>query len=284
MVVFLQIFILYAFYLKWTVCAKEGVCNKGDSNKTKECCSSYRKIKGECIECVGFFGDNCEKQCVDGYFGKSCKEACNCTKSETCNQYVGCIETKTQTTSEVHTLDSENAQTTTYNKEACPLVRLMVPAITTLPILSFIMCFMICLYRTRRQGKYKVDNAMKMKSIPQKKSQNIQLIHYISNAHEHRQYSDIDITKYTYNREFEKHVTHDYSRIIFPKFTSVDIPADQYSTVIIRNPHVLGDGESGSSTDTSDGGDMQERLRHPSTDRRSAQNSRPYSLVHPEWI
>ncbi|XP_055996860.1 uncharacterized protein LOC130046975 isoform X2 [Ostrea edulis] len=262
MVVFLQIFILHAFYIKWIVCEKEGVCLEGDSNNTKYCCSGYRKIEGECTECVGFFGDNCDKQCVNGYFGKSCREACNCTKSETCNQYVGCIEPK-----------SKN------NKGPCPFVSLMVPAITTLLILSFIMCFMICLYRIRREGKYKVDKAMKMKSIPQKKSQNIQLIRYTSNVHEYRQYSDIDITKYTYNREFEKHVTHDYSRIIFPKFTSVDIPADQYSTTIIRNPHVLVDEESGSSTDTSDGGNI--KKTHPSNDERSGKNSRPYSVVHP---
>lgn len=42
------------------------------------------------IECIGFFGEDCLYPCGVGDYGAQCKEKCNCSENEACNQYVGC--------------------------------------------------------------------------------------------------------------------------------------------------------------------------------------------------
>ena len=42
------------------------------------------------IECIGFYGLDCLYPCGVGVYGAQCKEKCNCSENETCNQYVGC--------------------------------------------------------------------------------------------------------------------------------------------------------------------------------------------------
>jgi hypothetical protein len=119
---------------------------------------------------------------------------------------------------------------------------------------------------------------MKMMGIPQR-SQKVQLLRYKNNVVEYRQCSDNDTIEYL----SDKHLTEDYSQIIFPKFSTVDIPGDQYSVAVIRHPRVQVDEETGSSADMSDGGNVQGSVRRSSTDQCSEKTQRPYSVAKNEW-
>nr|XP_022310488.1 cell death abnormality protein 1-like [Crassostrea virginica] len=57
----------------------------------RKCVSGFRIIKGECKECIGFYGTNCGQPCVKGFYGEGCRSYCNCSAGQTCNQFVGCI-------------------------------------------------------------------------------------------------------------------------------------------------------------------------------------------------
>ncbi|XP_056008690.1 putative EGF-like and EMI domain-containing protein 1 isoform X2 [Ostrea edulis] len=50
----------------------------------------YRTDGGNCTECdLGWFGVNCNKSCINGFYGKLCKTSCECETSM-CNKTTGC--------------------------------------------------------------------------------------------------------------------------------------------------------------------------------------------------
>ncbi|XP_052702598.1 platelet endothelial aggregation receptor 1-like isoform X1 [Crassostrea angulata] len=74
--------------------SKYDKCKAGEENKTNNgCCVNQRK-KGEiCTDCwTGYFGENCEKNCLQDQerFGRFCLERCNCNPKETCHVNHGC--------------------------------------------------------------------------------------------------------------------------------------------------------------------------------------------------
>jgi hypothetical protein len=125
---------------------------------------------------------------------------------------------------------------------------------------------------------YDVQKIMHVSGDQQSKSQKVQMTGFTSLAGEYGA-----VTNFRLKNEFEKQMTHKYNRIIFPKFSTVDIPGDQYSVAIIRRPRVQVDEETGSSADTSDGGNVQGNLRRSSTDHSTNKNPRPYSAARNEW-
>ena len=48
------------------------------------------------IECIGFIGINCGLSCPIDWYGPQCRLPCNCSKNETCNQFVGCLPKKSK--------------------------------------------------------------------------------------------------------------------------------------------------------------------------------------------
>ncbi|XP_065926404.1 platelet endothelial aggregation receptor 1-like isoform X2 [Magallana gigas] len=83
--------------------SKYDKCKAGEENKTNNgCCVNQRK-KGEiCTDCwTGYFGENCEKNCLQDQerFGRFCLERCNCNPKETCHVNHGCQGEK-ETTSQ----------------------------------------------------------------------------------------------------------------------------------------------------------------------------------------
>ncbi|XP_055996861.1 uncharacterized protein LOC125683252 [Ostrea edulis] len=303
--------LMLSYHLQWDICAAErNMC--GNPDGTLKCCADYYLLNGSCKECFGAYGEDCSTPCELNTYGYRCRRTCDCNENQVCDRYIGCMdrecvkffgkdyrmdwsteyyeksckercncnetETYNQLVKCMEDDDRPALHNVTVNKEECTSIKQLLAGMIILYIFSFTLCFTLYRFRSRRQGMYDVQRVMDTSTDRQRRSQKIQMIHFKSLTEKCE-----DVKKIMFKKEFEKQMTHKYSRIIFPKFTSVDIPADQYSTAIIRNPHVLEDGESESSTDTSDGGDMQERLRHPSTDQRSAGNSRPYSVARNEW-
>ncbi|XP_062582474.1 uncharacterized protein LOC134244229 [Saccostrea cucullata] len=60
-----------------------GVCNI----QPFTCCANYKRNGSQCEECSpGTFGINCKISCPDGFYGRYCKERCNCSL---CNKISG---------------------------------------------------------------------------------------------------------------------------------------------------------------------------------------------------
>ncbi|XP_078334300.1 uncharacterized protein LOC111100267 isoform X1 [Crassostrea virginica] len=79
---------LYLVFLQMRISRSNATCLNG--GMTVKCCSGYRNITGICTECIGFYGEDCLYPCGVGVYGAQCKEQCNCSQNETCNQYIGC--------------------------------------------------------------------------------------------------------------------------------------------------------------------------------------------------
>ncbi|XP_055996862.1 uncharacterized protein LOC125683256 isoform X2 [Ostrea edulis] len=275
------------------ICAQKVVGNVcGNQNGTLKCCPDYYLLNGSCKECFGAFGEDCSTPCGLNTYGYRCRATCNCSENQVCDRYTGCMDrecveffgkdyrmeysaeyyeksckercnsNETETHNQlVRCMEDGNRSTlpnVTVNKQECRSIKQLLAGMIILHIFSFTLCFTLYRFRSRRQGMYDVQKVMDTSTDRQRRSQKIQMIHFKSLTEKCE-----NVKKIMCKKEFEKHLTHKYSRIIFPKFTSVDIPADQYSAVIIRKPHVLEDGESESSTDTSDGGDNARTFETP---------------------
>ncbi|XP_052702601.1 multiple epidermal growth factor-like domains protein 10 isoform X4 [Crassostrea angulata] len=99
--------------------SKYDKCKAGEENKTNNgCCVNQRK-KGEiCTDCwTGYFGENCEKNCLQDQerFGRFCLERCNCNPKETCHVNHGCQGEK-ETTSQTKGFINDVHHFNTYNE------------------------------------------------------------------------------------------------------------------------------------------------------------------------
>ncbi|XP_055997228.1 multiple epidermal growth factor-like domains protein 6 isoform X2 [Ostrea edulis] len=69
-----------------------GLCN--NEGKVK-CCADYRNVSGRCEPCLGSFGEACEKNCPNGYYGHGCRNKCDCLPTEPCHEIHGCLTNRT---------------------------------------------------------------------------------------------------------------------------------------------------------------------------------------------
>ncbi|XP_062597560.1 multiple epidermal growth factor-like domains protein 10 [Saccostrea cucullata] len=70
---------------------KSGICSK--EGEELKCCTDYVKNGDMCIECIGYFGPQCNKECVPGFYGFGCRRKCNCN---TCDRINGtCLQIST---------------------------------------------------------------------------------------------------------------------------------------------------------------------------------------------
>ncbi|XP_062571149.1 uncharacterized protein LOC134233176 [Saccostrea cucullata] len=65
-----------------------GVCTTNQLGELLGCCANYRKVGTKCEECwPGTYGINCKYNCPFGYYGRFCRQKCQCS---TCNHVSGC--------------------------------------------------------------------------------------------------------------------------------------------------------------------------------------------------
>lgn len=56
------------------------------------CCTGFYKSEDNCLECdSGFTGSNCSSTCPFGYFGRQCRESCDCSPDKYCDAARGCL-------------------------------------------------------------------------------------------------------------------------------------------------------------------------------------------------
>ncbi|XP_055997246.1 multiple epidermal growth factor-like domains protein 6 isoform X2 [Ostrea edulis] len=48
-------------------------------------------VSGRCEPCLGSFGEACENNCPDGYYGHGCRNKCDCLP-ELCHEIHGCLD------------------------------------------------------------------------------------------------------------------------------------------------------------------------------------------------
>nr|XP_034338681.1 multiple epidermal growth factor-like domains protein 10 [Crassostrea gigas] len=75
-------------------------CSECIRNKNRCCANYYRSsLNEQCKECpAGTFGLNCSRICGDNYYGRLCKEECNCTGGQYCDPVHGCLNNHSDTT------------------------------------------------------------------------------------------------------------------------------------------------------------------------------------------
>ncbi|XP_052710826.1 uncharacterized protein LOC128184911 [Crassostrea angulata] len=62
----------------------------GEENGSIKCCTGYYSEDGICKQCFGAIGPNCSIPCKCNFFGRLCKNPCDCQNNETCDRYFGC--------------------------------------------------------------------------------------------------------------------------------------------------------------------------------------------------
>ncbi|XP_078337783.1 multiple epidermal growth factor-like domains protein 10 isoform X2 [Crassostrea virginica] len=84
--------LLFCLKLTFTPCRSltgEGICI--DSNGQR-CCTDYIQMGDTCVQCEpGYHGTNCSLTCPEHYYGRLCREHCNCDSDKYCDSSVGCL-------------------------------------------------------------------------------------------------------------------------------------------------------------------------------------------------
>ncbi|XP_078314771.1 uncharacterized protein LOC144619753 [Crassostrea virginica] len=84
-----KFFVILVFY----TLLKPTANRKCSGLKGIECCTGYalNVETGSCERCpIGYFGDNCSKQCVPPTYGEDCQSLCSCTDGFYCHFAFGC--------------------------------------------------------------------------------------------------------------------------------------------------------------------------------------------------
>ncbi|XP_062567832.1 multiple epidermal growth factor-like domains protein 10 [Saccostrea cucullata] len=248
-------------------------CKPSDQSQSATCCSGYIKIENRCTKCVGFYGKNCSEECPDGFYGASCREKCNCKETERCDPYAGCVDINVKCT--------WNGERRNITQE-CKFVFHAVIGIIAFQLLILIFVLLLFIYRHRRQGKYEVHNIMAKSADSTNKIQELQLIRY-EEFEDNVNYIPKSIKEITYHKVHHNQATNGYSRVYFPKFKTVDTPADQYSRTVINKQHTY---EQRSNIACSPGQEkvhMRREVRLSSIDQNNLRGPRPYSFARMTW-
>ncbi|XP_078329439.1 uncharacterized protein LOC144624072 [Crassostrea virginica] len=194
-------------------------CRPG--NSTTECCTGFRKINEECTECIGFIGINCGLSCPTDWYGPQCRLPCNCSKNETCNQFVGCLPKKKPNSS----CSRNETRSSEEMLSSCILWQVAVALLGIQVVALF--AFIGCSLRRKLKWRRKLE------------------IYVTETEGHYRRRMDDSAAEQSVEREERKSANYDghvlrrkeangdvYNRILFKKVSTVQNSSDEYDVIM----------------------------------------------------